>query len=66
MKAHICECIKCGNILIDENPQTDSVEKELDGNELSMVQLKEQGNEIDDEYFWACPICEDDAHLIDL
>ena len=62
MVTELCKCNNCGNILIDENPQVDAVKYELQGNELNMVQYKDESGDL----FWACPVCESDDYLLDL
>lgn len=60
--ANLCRCNKCGNTLIDQNPQVGAKEYELTGSENEMqYTMAENG-----EYFWACPVCETDEYLIDL
>ena len=59
-KTELCKCTNCENILFDENPQCDAIKYEITGNELHMIQCK------DDSIHWACPICKTDSFLIDL
>jgi len=62
MTVNLCKCLKCGNTLIEENPQSGEEEFNLTGNELNMILIKEE----EDSYFWGCPICKTDENLIDI
>jgi hypothetical protein len=58
---YTCKCNNCGEILIDENYDSKiQTENELDGTEMNMVQVEEDG-----EFFWACPTCGTDEYLMD-
>ena len=65
---NLCKCSNCESVLIDENPQVDAIKYELKGGELSMIQvnLGNDGDSVDDEIIWACPICETDGFLADI
>jgi hypothetical protein len=63
---NLCKCNGCGSTLFDENPQSEAPKFELKGGELDMVQLKEETDGVDDEYYWACPICKTDDNLMDM
>lgn len=59
MKAHLCKCLNCDIIIIDQNSQIGAKEHELTG--------KEQEMQYDsNESAWLCPVCNDDGSLIDL
>jgi len=62
-KEYLCICNKCGTILFDENPQTNAIKQVITGNEFHMKQIKDKET---GKYFWACPVCETDANLMDL
>ena len=59
MKANICKCNNCDNILIDKNPQVDAKEYDLNGTELDMFYDSS-------ETAWVCPVCNTDDYLTDL
>lgn len=59
-KEHICKCNNCDARLFDENPRDEGKQK-VEGNELNMVQLEDEGG-----IFWACPNCETDSFLMDI
>lgn len=59
MKANLCKCLNCGSILIDQNPQINAPEFELNGAEKEMQWIDKEGG------FWACPVCDDDGFLVD-
>lgn len=59
--SHICKCNKCDARLFDENPKDDSPKQIPNGNELSMVQIDDDG-----EFFWGCPNCNTDCFLTDI
>ena len=65
IKAHLCQCNNCMNILIDQNSKINAKEYELTGEELEMQYLNDS-SETDISYFWGCPICMTDEYLIDL
>jgi hypothetical protein len=47
--------------MIDQNPQTNTPELEVPDNatDMQFIDAKEGG-------YWACPVCEDDGHLMDI
>lgn len=56
----LCKCNNCDAVLIDKNPQVDTKEYTLSGNELSMVNCVLGGDLIP---FWGCPNCLTDEYL---
>ena len=66
MTANLCKCNKCGNILIDQNPQIDAKEYPLTGKELEMKWTGGLVEFQDDDPHWVCPVCMTDDYLIDL
>lgn len=70
MKANLCKCNNCDNILIDQNPQVDAKEYELTGNELEMQffggGVDPMPEDMDSGLFWGCPVCLTDGYLMDL
>ena len=58
---NLCKCNNCDNVLIDQNPQVNAPEFELNGTELEMTYEESQ----DGGCFWACPICLTDDYLTD-
>jgi hypothetical protein len=60
-KISICKCCNCGTILVDKNPQADSIKVTPSGREEQMVRLKDKHG----ESRWCCPNCETDAYLSD-
>jgi hypothetical protein len=58
---HICFCNKCGNRLIEGDPDLDTPKIMPDGTEINMIQIEDQNGE-----FWGCPVCVTDAHLKDI
>lgn len=65
-KEYICKCNKCGNALLDENPQTDAIKRAINGKELEMVQIPEKCDNGETVYSWACPTCMTDDYLMDI
>ena len=64
MKANLCMCNNCGNILIDHNAHDNA--QIHDVNEGEYPELI-QGQDIKDGAFcWICPICKTNAYLSDL
>lgn len=61
MKAPLCKCLNCGEILIDTNPQVHAKEHDATSvnKELQFIEDKDGGTH-------ACPNCKTDEHLIDL
>ena len=66
--ANLCKCNNCDNVLIDQNPQINSFEYELKGDELEMQffggGVKDRHGK--EENYWGCPICLTDEFLIDI
>jgi hypothetical protein len=65
MKTTLCKCNNCDSILIDENPQFNATEFELQGHEKHMLYIN-VGPKNCPEYIWACPECETDEYLTDI
>lgn len=62
MKANLCKCNNCDNILYDENPQIGAIE--IDTEEFEEILPMELLNE-DGDSFWGCGICQTDSFLSD-
>ena len=60
-QTELCRCIKCDLILVDHNPQVDAEKYMVDTGTPELERI-----EVDGEFFWACPTCKDDGHLIDM
>ena len=63
MKAHLCKCNNCDNVMYDENPQIGAIERETeDFDTILPMELLNDGF----ESFWGCGDCETDDYLTDL
>jgi hypothetical protein len=60
-KVQLCKCNNCDTIMFDENPQVINTKFEIPLNTEHMIQIEE-----DESFYWACPKCKTDAHLIDI
>jgi hypothetical protein len=65
MKTHLTKCAKCGTIMVDENPGNQPKLVAPNG-VVNMVMCNDENTDVSDGFFWACPNCLTDAHLIDL
>jgi len=67
-KAHLCKCNNCGTVMIDQNPQVGAKLHKLTGQEVEMQYIKGlvESNNVDEEFFWACPVCLTDGYLTDM
>jgi hypothetical protein len=64
MLLNLCTCTLCGEVWEDTNPQT--------GAALHLVEEKDRPRPLrwlqdpeEKDWFWGCPTCKTDAHLID-
>lgn len=64
MVDYFCKCNNCERILIDENPQVDSIMLDVDKSKVHSMEWIEE--EEGGGGFWACPHCKTDAYLTDL
>ena len=63
---YVCKCNNCGNILIDENPQTGADKFQLTGSELRMEKFFLELNGSPADGYWGCPECCTDSFLTDI
>jgi hypothetical protein len=66
MKAQLCKCNNCNVIMFDDNP-SNQPEFEAPTGTLSMEQVEDTNEgDLERSFFWACPVCLTDAHLVDV
>lgn len=80
MKDYLCKCNNCDSILIDKNPQVNSIKFDVPENAKEMVMMGSpfgsiisekqamylsRQNGCDPGLFWACPVCLTDDCLTD-
>lgn len=58
----LCKCLKCDEIMYDENPQVGAIEIEVPEGVVNMVQYEDEET---GEIVWGCRSC-GDGHLVDL